>query len=156
MRSDALNNSKSTKMNYSSFPHSFAHCIADTCPQKSACLRWKAYELLPDDLSGQITVVNPKSVPPAQGAECPYFLKMELQRYARGMKHLLNNVPHADAIGLKRQMAGYFGRSTYYRCVRGERLISPKEQADIKKMFVSRGLSMEPQFDAYVEQYAFS
>lgn len=142
-------------MNYSSFPYQFAHCLAESCPQKSECLRWKAYELLPDDASQPVIFVNPKCVPPAQGMGCPNFLKTELQRYAKGMKRILDNVPHIDAIELKRQMAGYFGRSTYYRCLRGERLISPKEQADIQAMFASHNLSVNVKFDAYIEQYFF-
>ncbi|MDD3789515.1 MAG: DUF6078 family protein [Petrimonas sp.] len=143
-------------MTHSDFPRNFAHCLASTCPQNDACLRWKAYEVLPDDMDEWITFVNPKRVPPAQRMECPYFLKMEQLRYAKGMKHLFDSVPHSDALGLKRELAGYFGHSTYYRCVRGERLIAPEEQAHIKKLFALRGLSDELHFDAYVEQYAFS
>ncbi len=142
-------------LTHSSIPRTFAHCLAKTCPQKSECLRWKAYELLPADVRQNILFVNPKSVPP-QGTDCPHFLKMELLRYAKGMKRILDNVPHTDAIGLKREMLQYFGRNNYYRNRNGERLISPQEQKAIQRMFVSRNLPVEISFDEYVEQYKFS
>lgn len=141
-------------LTHSSIPQSFAHCLAETCPRKSECLRWKAYELLPGDLQERIVFVNPKSVPPEDG-NCPHFLEIELQRYAKGMKRILDNVPHSDALGLKREMLGYFGRNNYYRSRRGERLISPQEQKAIQRMFASRNLSVEILFDEYVEQYKF-
>ena len=71
------------------------------------------------------------------------------------MKRILDNVPHSDALGLKREMLGYFGRNNYYRSRRGERLISPQEQKAIQQMFASRNLSVEILFDEYVEQYKF-
>ncbi len=142
-------------LTHSSIPRTFAHCLAEACPRKSQCLRWKAYELLPDNWQESISFVNPKSVPPAQGAECPHFLKIELQRYAKGMKRILDDVPHAEVFGLKREMLGYFGRNGYYRSRSGERLISPEEQKAIQQMFASRNLPVEISFDEYVEQYKF-
>lgn len=143
-------------LTHSSIPRTFAHCLAETCPQKSQCLRWKAYELLPGDLREQISFVNPKSVPPPQGEDCPYFMKMELQRYAKGMKRILDDVPFIQVNALRRQMINYFGRTAYYRCVNGERLITPKEQNDIKAMFSAQGLSDDLSFDGYIENYLFS
>lgn len=142
-------------LTHSSIPRTFAHCLAEACPRKSQCLRWKAYELLPDNLQERILCINPKSVPTPQGVDCPHFVKMELQRYAKGMKRILDNVPHTNAMELKREMLEYFGRNGYYRSRSGERLITPEEQKEIRAMFVSRGLSGEIPFDEYVEQYQF-
>lgn len=142
-------------LTHSSIPRTYAHCLAETCPQKSQCLRWKAYELLPNDLPERILFVNPKSVPPPQGSDCPHFVKMELQRYAKGMKHIFDNVPYNQVAALRREMMEYFGRTTYYRCVNGERLMNMEEQNKIKTMFSSKGLSDDLSFDEYIENYVF-
>lgn len=142
-------------LTHSSIPYNFAHCLASECALKDECLRWKAYELLPDDLNKRVTFINPKSLPPAAAEECPHFLKAELQCYAKGMRRIFDSVPHKAALSLKQQMKGYFGTRTYYRCVSGERLISPDEQNRIRKMFASRGLPSDVAFDEYIDQYVF-
>ena len=73
--------------------------------------------------------------------------------FARGMKHLLDQVPLADATVIKRQMMAYFGKTIYYRCCNKERLIKPKEQEYIQGLFRRRGITEMPQFDEYVEYY---
>ena len=47
----------------------------------------------------------------------------------------------------------HLGRSTYYRCKQKRRLIRPKEQAYIKKLFLAHGISTEPRYDEYQEYY---
>ncbi len=142
-------------LTYSSIPRAFAHCAAETCQIKNECLRWKAYELLPSDLQERIPFINPKSVPPPTDTDCSHFFKTELQRYAKGMKNILNSVPYHQVDALRREMIKYFGRATYYRCVNGERLITPKEQNNIKATFSDKGLSDDLPFDGYIENYSF-
>lgn len=141
-------------LTYSSIPRTFAHCPAETCPRKNECLRWKAFELLPENSPEQIVMINPKSVPP-QGVECPYFLKMELHRYAKGMKQIFDKIPYNQAVALRREMIDRFGKSGYYRRVNGAKLISPKDQALIKTIFSTNGLPDDVPFDEYVESYLF-
>ena len=47
----------------------------------------------------------------------------------------------------------HLGRNTYYRCKQKKRLVRPKEQAYIKKLFLAQGITEEPQYDEYMEYY---
>ena len=50
-------------------------------------------------------------------------------------------------------MLEYFGRNSYYRFLRKERLISPSEQKYIRQLFRKRGIEDEPVYDEYLERY---
>ena len=47
----------------------------------------------------------------------------------------------------------YFGRRTYYRSRKGERLLSLSEQQHVLNILKNCGVSTPQQFDAYVEDY---
>ena len=55
------------------------------------------------------------------------------KRFALGITHLLDNVPHKEALGIKRELMAELNRTTYYRCYRKERLLKPKEQEYIRQ-----------------------
>ena len=74
-------------------------------------------------------------------------------QYTSGITHLLDSIPYSDAIVIKQQMLEYFGRNSYYRFLRKERLISPSEQKHIRQLFRKRGIEDEPVYDEYLERY---
>jgi len=47
----------------------------------------------------------------------------------------------------------YFGRRTYYRIRKGERLLTPSEQQRILNILKNYGATHLQNFDAYVEDY---
>ena len=47
----------------------------------------------------------------------------------------------------------YFGRRTYYRIRKGERLLTPSEQQRILNILKNCGATHLQNFDAYVEDY---
>ena len=136
---------------YNTFPYSFIHCLNEQCLRCKDCLRRQMGLHIPAE-RGSVTVVNPSGIAPT-GENCRYFLSDQPQQYARGISHLLDRLPHNDAVSIKQQMVGYFGKTTYYRCYRKERLIKPCEQEYIRKIFRNRGLTEAPVFDEYVEYY---
>ena len=71
---------------------------------------------------------------------CPYFMADKKKRFALGITHLLDNVPHKEALGIKRELMAELNRTTYYRCYRKERLLKPKEQEYIRQLFLKRGI----------------
>ena len=75
------------------------------------------------------------------------------KRFALGITHLLDSVPHKEALGIKRELMAELNRTTYYRCYRKERLLKPKEQEYIRQLFLKSGIKEEPVYDEYVEQY---
>ncbi|MDR0939081.1 MAG: DUF6078 family protein [Mediterranea sp.] len=137
---------------YHSLPVHFAYCLNDRCGRAATCLRHLAVGQIPNDRA-LLTVINPAHVAP-DGAQCTSYIDQEPQLFARGMVHLLDKVPHAVASHIKNALVGYFGRTVYYRCRNKERLISPEEQAYIRKVFRQYGIADPPQFDEIVPSYA--
>lgn len=138
---------------YQTVPYNFTHCLHAQCPQADTCLRHQVALRIPYECE-RITIINPARTLSA-GESCPYFAPDKLQRFALGITHLLDSIPHSDAIAIKNQMLERFQRNMYYRFSRKEHLISPTDQKYIRQLFLSRGITSEPVFDEYVEQYGW-
>lgn len=137
--------------NYNEVPIPFIHCLNKQCKRSSKCLRYLVTAYVPAQRQ-HFYVVNPSHIAAAKGT-CPLFMADEKQRFALGMTHLLDNVPHRTAVILKREMIAALNRATFYRCQRKERLLSPGEQKLIRQLFLKMGIKEEPVYDEYVEQY---
>lgn len=139
--------------NYNDVPNLFLHCQNAGCPLSDSCLRFQAALYLPADRS-TLSIVNPAFV--ATQPTCAYFLSCDKARYALGITHLFNNLPHYKAVSVKKMVYNYLGRGLYYRIRNKERMLSPKEQANIKQLFLKEGIEEDPVFDQYIEQYVWS
>lgn len=136
---------------YNSVPHGFIHCLNGQCPQANNCLRHQIALRIPSECK-TITIINP-SYASATDKQCSYFMPDRTLRFARGITHLLDNIPHRNAMHIKEKMIAHFNRTTYYRFWRKERLIHPKEQEYIRQLFHNQGITDDPAFDAYEERY---
>lgn len=132
-------------------PNGFIHCFNDKCKYAEKCLRHQVALRIPDTCA-VYTVINPAYKFP-DDKECHYFKADQLKRFALGMSHIFDNISYHDAVIIRRQMKSYFEHSTYYRCMRRERLVTPAEQAYIQKLFLSYGIKEEPVYDEYLEKY---
>ena len=56
-----------------------------------------------------------------------------------GLKRLLDRIPYEDAVSIRMQLVGHYGKTGYYRFYRGERGLMPKDQAYINKYSVIKG-----------------
>ena len=74
-------------------------------------------------------------------------------RFAMGITHLLDKLPHSEAVIVKSLLYDLLKRNMYYRIKNKERSIRPSEQESIRQIFLSRGITDEPVFDEYIEQY---
>ena len=90
---------------------------------------------------------------PATGIDCPHFQNAEKIHVAWGISHLLDNVPYKDGTNIKQQLIGHFGKTLYYRFYREERFLSPAEQHYIRQLFRRKGITEEPVFDSYTDEY---
>lgn len=140
-----------TDFDYNTVPHGFLHCFNLKCPHAKKCVRNLVTRyLLPTRIS--ISIVNPTRIAD-NGKDCTFFMADQTQVYALGTQHLLDKVPHSEAITIRQQMISHFGQNNYYRFRKGVRLVSPSDQKYIRQLFLSRGIKEEPVFDAYIEQY---
>lgn len=137
----------SKEINYNLVPVNFMYCTNDNCLQQTNCLRKLATQTIPANRL-IINTLNPLAYP-KDGIACSQFKENVLQKYALGITHLLDNMPHVLAIEIKTKLIAHFGKNMYYRMKRKERYITPKEQKDITKIFRSKNYTQEVVFDEY-------
>lgn len=138
--------------NYNDFPATFAHCYREQCLRGDKCLRRQMALRVPKERGG-LYILNPGYLDALGDKECPFFVLDEPQQFAKGITCLYDDVPLRKAEIIKSKIIAHLGRSTYYRCKQKRRLIKPKEQAYIKKLFLAHGISTEPRYDEYMEYY---
>lgn len=139
------------KFDYQLIPYKFAHCLNKECKQAHECLRYQATLHIPAEMTSFI-IVNPSHTSPNNG-NCRFFKMDKLQPFARGIKHLFDNIPHKDAVIIKQQMLEHFGKTLFYRFWRKEYLVSPAQQEYIQKLFLERNITEPLAFDEYIKQY---
>ena len=134
-----------------SAPYNFARCLNSQCPKAADCLRGIVARHDTAD-NPFIDVVNPMCIP-ADTTHCHFFKPAEKIRVARGIRHLLDNVPHQSAQEMKKRLIAHFGRTKYYRFYRDESYLTPEEQEFIRQLFHEKGIREEPAFESYNEEY---
>ena len=139
------------KLKNKTVPFNYARCYNEQCPKACNCLRRMAALLTTADTS-YISIINPMCIP-ATGIDCPHFQNAEKIHVAWGISHLLDNVPYKDGTNIKQQLIGHFGKTLYYRFYREERFLSPTDQNYIRQLFRRKGITEEPVFDSYTDEY---
>lgn len=133
-----------------SVPYQFARCYAQ-CTQSDKCLRCQA--ALRDATNyPNVTIINPNCIP-ADGVGCPFFKSAVKVRVAWGVKRLIDKIPYQDAVSIRDQLVGHFGKSRFYRFYREEIGIMPKDQAYIRQVLRKKGHTEEPDFGRYTDEY---
>ncbi|NDV58237.1 DUF6078 family protein [Bacteroides sp. 519] len=137
--------------NYKDVPQTYPHCLHAQCPQAQKCLRFYVAQHA-DEETQTFPLINPNYL---NGKEesCPYFQLNVLTRFASGITHLFDDLPHAKAVKIKQIIYNYFKRNMYYRILNKERLIKLDEEAFIRGVFKKEGIDTEPVFDEYVYKY---
>ena len=128
------------KIGYNDVPKSFLYCNHDKCPRRGKCLRY------------QVALDNPQHIAGNEN-NCDFFKLNETTRFAAGMSHLLDDIPHATAIAIHKEIYSLMGRSMYYRIFNKERLLHPVEQEQIAAIFRKHGIKSKPVFDDYIDKY---
>lgn len=139
------------EFNYEAVPYGYTHCFNTHCPKGENCL----HQLVAVHSTNQyptLSVVNPKCIP-EDGTDCPFYQSIQKIRVAWGIKNLLNDVPHKDAISIKDHLIRHFGRALYYRIYRKERFLDPEQQDYIRRLFLQKGVTQEPAYEYYTEEY---
>ena len=137
---------------YNEVPQNYLHCLNASCRYSADCLRFKIGTLVNNKVAS-FAIVNPAYI--AEQEECLYFQPDSLIRYAFGITHLYDNLPHTLYPKIKKQIYNHFGHSYYYRIRKKILPIKPEDQDFIRKLFIKAGIDAEPVFDEYREQYDF-
>ena len=127
-------------------------CFADQCPMKERCLHWLVGQQMPADKCFYYCV-NPRF----QGVgtpDCPHFRPSDKVTFAKGMLHIFNDdMPKKVKSYVRQRLISKHCRTYYYEFRKGERLIPPAVQAEIRQYFREAGWNEEIKFDGYVEDY---
>lgn len=131
-------------------PITFIFCFNKECSKKKDCLHFQAGSV--QVKRPIITTVN-YNVTTNCGDVCPYFKKIEIKEYIKGMTQLYDNIPMKQVDGIRNELVSHFGKTTYYRYIKGEKLLSPEEQQYISQVFIHQGITQEPQYDEHFNSY---
>ena len=129
-------------------------CYKADCSHREECLRYLVGQH-GQTLSRVVSAVNQQNTD-VQAGNCPMYKYAGKLRMARGMTKLLtSDMPGRVEKDIRHQLFMYFGRTNYYEYRKGSRLISPEQQQEVADIFQACGGNEPPQFDAYVEDYAW-
>ena len=105
------------------------------------------------DSTNFYSAVNPR----AQGvctAECPHYRPSEKMRFAKGMTQTFNgDMPRRIVEAVRGGIIARHCKTYYYEFCKGQRLIPPAIQEEIRGMFRQAGWDKEIDFDGYIEDY---
>lgn len=125
-------------------------CFLEGCPKAERCIRHIAYEMLGDQKACGSTVM-PSSL---KDGECNMFAEAVAKSYAKGARRLFDEVKMKHYKTLKMKVTGILGgRASFYRCIRGEKLISQEQQQRIAELFESYGYKADNLYDEYEFTY---
>ena len=140
-----------TQIDFNDIPKNYLYCTHNKCPRHNKCLRYQATLCMPQTLP-YYSVVNPSHITGNEN-NCTFFKPFRTSLFASGMDHLLDNIPHATAVIIRKEIYSLMGRSMYYRIRNKERLLHPEEQKQIAAIFIKHEIKYEPTFDIYIEKY---
>ena len=131
-------------------PANYGHCMNHGCPRSATCLR---YMLGKSPLSQHpfVNCLHPSHYP--DGAQCQYYRSSTKVRVAWGVKNLWDEIPYKQAKLMKATLINHFGRGLYYSFFRKEIPLYPQEQEVITQLFSANGITSEPSYESYSEEY---
>ena len=136
------------ELKYSDVPYDFEACIFADCPLATNCLRQLAFGLLAENQKS-VRIVSPKLCSKDDG--CAYFRDSQPVVYARGFVNLQQAMLPKQYKTFMRVLEGKFGRNNYFALRRGEKPLSPKDQAVVREVLRKVGGNDELEFDGYEE-----
>ena len=139
--------------NYAMVPAGFEHCFNGDCKNADHCLRYQIVRFIPDT-RWSISVVNPACTNP--DGECRAFLADTPVQYAVGMDHLLDKIPHQEAVCIKQRLLTTYGKNKFYQFKRKERIFTPEDRSYIRQVFLNNGVKEEPAFDSWQAGYRWT
>ena len=141
--------SKSTTENFRTLGNM---CINHVCKHASSCLRYYCAQTQPVHITSY-SILNPSYLATLKEENCPHFLPKKKVLFAKGFALWLESLSKKDFRIATHVMKSQFNYRTYYRMRKGERLITPDEQAIMKKIIRESGIAQPLDFDAYHEDY---
>lgn len=141
-------------MSEKEIPFGYASCYATDaqCSKAANCLRRRVAELkkMQNEMPNTDFCISPAYVERVEkGQTCSEYRSIDLQKYARGMSRLFDNVTKRLYPDVRERVIEVFSsRRSFYYALRSDVPISPEEQVKIAAVFDEYGYSA-PQFDSF-------
>lgn len=126
-------------------------CLNRECAKANTCLRQLIVSTVPENIP-HWTIVSPTYLATLKGT-CPHYRSCTKVRFAKGFIKILDNLPNKQMRLVISHLISCFGRRTYYRIRKGERLLSPAEQKQFYNILKNCSITHPLQFDGYQEEY---
>ena len=140
-----------SKYNGTPIPYGYCVCQHADCPKAPTCLRQLAYTPEMEDESSIFVHLLKPSLG-TKKADCPYYRDSTPVRFAKGFKNMQKQMLPGQYERFRLRLIGHFGRNPYYERRRGNRLLTPEEQAVIRQVLKEVAIIRELKFDSYVEK----
>ena len=135
-------------LKFSDIPRGFTYCLSGSCVRAGSCLRRQAVRLVPADKM-KIEVISPNYVSAGEG--CSEYLSDSPAEEAFGVSRLYDAVPYSQVTAVRNSLIAAFGKKKYYRLYRQEIGFTAEMQDTVRAVFLSHGISSEPQWDCRKE-----
>ncbi len=130
------------ELNYETVPNCYKHCNISECPLADNCLRFKAYQILPETIE-EVIMINPKASPESSG-KCKYHRPVETIIMSRGFNHIKSLLTADQYKRFKDIAISTFGKTGYYRDMHGKTPIPPKEQKQYMSILLKISAKFKP------------
>jgi len=128
-------------------------CHSERCPLREHCLRAILSHYVPENrpVTTSVNLNNPL----VQTEQCSFYRSDEIRRMPVGLTWLCHDMPGWQEHVIKGNLMRHLTRTGYYRYRNGSRPITPDVEAYIRQLLKAHGITQEPHFDGYTEDYVW-
>lgn len=90
-----------------------------------------------------------------QTEQCPSYRNDQPRRMPVGLTWLYHDMPGRQERVIKANLIRHLTRTGYYRYRNGSRPVTPDVEAYIRQLLKAHGITQEPHFDGYTEDYVW-
>ena len=138
---------KQTKI-YKDIPAGYPLCLHDDCLMADSCLRQLAFRRH-EELGTYLKLINPSQC--SKQANCPHYVSNQPVRFAKGFVNFKKRMYPDQYDKFMTTLICHFGRNQYFKRRRGDIVLSPEEQEEIRAVLEKVGVNHPMEFDQYIE-----
>lgn len=122
-------------------PDQFRYCMVSECPKSSTCLWYEVFTNVPSTLE-HFPILNPEYLRAKDLDHCNYFYPQDLKLFVAGLHGAIDNLPKQKFEQVRLALIDLMGKNNYYRFMRCERWLVPRNNKKLKHFSKNSGLAM--------------
>lgn len=133
---------------YKGIPNNYPLCMHAECPKASTCLHQSAFQRH-GELETYLKLLNPSQC--TKQDKCPHYIDNKPVLFAKGFTNFQTHMLPKQYDKFMNLLIFHFGRNLYFRCRRGDTLLTPEEQEVVREALRRSGVELHLEFDSYIE-----